>query len=68
VGTPDLYVWEVANALWKYHRFHSVPREQCHGALLQALELPDEYLGGPEFAPEVFALACELSLTAYDAR
>lgn len=67
VITPDLYVAEVCNALWKYRRAELVPMERCEQALEQILNLPDRIESSSALHLEAFALACRHLHPVYDA-
>lgn len=41
VAAPDLYVAEVANAIWKYRKADLIPLAQCEIILEQVVSLPD---------------------------
>ncbi len=63
---PQLFVPEVTNVFWKYHKFQTMTAEECTETLEQTLALPDELLDGRGLYREAFALACRLGRPAYD--
>jgi len=67
VLTPDLFVSEVCNALWKYRKAELLTREETDLALSRALALPDRF--EPAFAcyQEAFAIAERYQHPFYDA-
>jgi predicted nucleic acid-binding protein len=67
VITPDLYVAEVCNALWKYRRAELISIERCELALEQVLNLPDRIEPSSALYLEAFALACRHLHPVYDA-
>ena len=67
VITPDLYVAEVCNALWKYRRAELIPMERGEQALEQILSLPDRIESSSALYLEAFALACRHLHPVYDA-
>lgn len=67
VATPDLYVAEVGNALWKYRKGELLSMERCEQALDLALRLPDRIEPSSAFSLEAFALACRHRHPVYDA-
>jgi len=63
---PSLIANEVANALWKHHRFDGVPADTCQQALQRGLGCIDECIPDEELAADALALACHHSHAAYD--
>ena len=66
VLAPTLYVAELTNVFWKYHRYNSLPQETCETALAHGLELPDTLARDIELQREAFAMACLCDAPAYD--
>ena len=66
VIAPTLFISEVSNALWKYHRFTDLPLETCERCLEQAVALPDEFFSEKEFYREAFMLSCTADHPIYD--
>lgn len=67
VTAPDLFIAEVANALWKYHTFGLLPMVHCEVALQRATDLPDRIESSAALQVEAFALACRQRHPVYDA-
>lgn len=67
VSAPDLYVAEVANAIWKYHKADLIPMARCEQILEQAVSLPDRFESSSTLCLEAFALACRHLHPVYDA-
>lgn len=67
VAAPDLFVAEVCNALWKYHRADLLSGERCEQLLSHALALPDRLEPAPALYLEAFAVACRHNHPVYDA-
>jgi predicted nucleic acid-binding protein len=67
VVAPDIFVAEVANAVWKYRKADLVSRERCELVLEQALCLPDRIEPAMDLYVEAFALACRHLHPVYDA-
>lgn len=67
VVAPDIFVSEVANAIWKYRKADLLPTERCEQALEQALCLPDRIEPAMDLCVEAFALSCRHLHPVYDA-
>lgn len=67
VIAPDLFVAEVANALWKHRRFDKFDALACEDALEKAIAIPDDFLSSAPLWREAFAVASDLGTTVYDA-
>jgi len=66
VLVPSLYTSELCNVFWKYHHFHSLPREACERAIMQGLALPDTVVNDHDLHREAFAMACLCRRPVYD--
>ena len=66
VVAPDLYCFEVANALWKYVRSRRVTLERGVTVYERALSLVDRLVGADELAKEALALAAVASQRVYE--
>lgn len=66
IETPDLYVAEAANAIWKEHRFGSMGKEESEKALDRIVGIPDQFVSGKELYREAFALSALAGRPAYD--
>jgi len=67
VITPDLFVSEVCNAIWKYRKADLIPMTRCEQLLEQALSLPDRIESSTALHIEAFALSCRHLHSVYDA-
>lgn len=65
--SPSLYLYETANALWKYHGLLGLELGELRLKLEQATGLLDETIPAEELFPEALRLACETSSPVYDA-
>jgi predicted nucleic acid-binding protein len=66
VLAPDLFVPEVVNAMWKYHRFEQWGLAVCDRTLESALSLVDVLVPSKELYGEAFLLARTARRPAYD--
>ena len=65
VIAPDLYVSEVANALWKY--LSSMPEGSIDVSIVEdAVELPDDLVASRSLYREAFSLSVRESHPVYD--
>ena len=67
VIAPSLFAYEVANALWKYHRLVKIKQRDLQERLLQAIALVDELVPARDLYQDALRLACEIESPAYDA-
>ncbi len=63
---PDLYVYELANAYWKYHQFEKIDEEICSKSLLAAISLPDDFVSFLKSGVDILSFSCATGLSAYD--
>jgi len=66
VLAPDLFVAEVVNTIWKYHRFEGMSMDVCDRTLEAGLGLVDALVPCRELASEAFLLARIARHPAYD--
>jgi len=66
VIAPTLYICEVTNAFWKYHRLEDMPQEQCESAIDLCIGMPDEYFSERDLFREAFQMACVAGRPVYD--
>lgn len=66
VPVPELFIAEVTNTIWKYHRLEGLELTTCQEALNAAVRLPDTIAGSLELCTEVFHLARSAGKPAYD--
>ena len=67
VMSPDLFVAEVSNAIWKYRKAGLLPLDRCETALEQALSLPDQLEASFGLHREAFVLAVRHLHSVYEA-
>lgn len=66
VIAPTLFITEVNNVFWKYHKFADYPYPDCERDIEQTIALPDEYINEIELYREAFKLGCTLDHPIYD--
>ena len=66
VISPSLYISEINNVFWKYHRFSTLSLTDCESKIEQAISIPDDYIDDSELYREAFSLACLLEHPVYD--
>lgn len=66
VMAPDLYLCEVANALWKYVAHESLSRDQAGQFLADARNLVDLRVAGDDLAEEALVAAVTYGHPVYD--
>ena len=67
VSVPDIFVAEISNAFWKYHRFNNLPQGECQNLIDQTLQIPDDFVFSLDLHQDAFALAADRGITVYDA-
>ena len=67
VIAPSLFIYELSNALWKYHKLLGTRRRDMQERLRQALALVDELVPAIELGSDALRLAVESDSPAYDA-
>jgi predicted nucleic acid-binding protein len=66
VVVPDLFVSEVSNAVWKMHRFGSVPRADADTLLDRSTRIPDESVPTDTLYRDAFIAAVAEKHPVYD--
>ena len=66
VIAPTLFISEVTNTVWKYHKLADFPYQSCEKALERALALPDDFINELDLYREAFKLSCTLNHPVYD--
>jgi len=66
VLAPDIYVSEVANALWKYARHGALEQNEALSLLAQARRLVDIRIAGEELIEEALIAAVSAEHPVYD--
>jgi len=66
VIAPNLFICEVSNTVWKYHKFADMPFKDCETSLQYIIALPDNFINEKEFFLEAFKLSCSSNHSVYD--
>jgi predicted nucleic acid-binding protein len=66
VLAPELFIPEVVNTIWKYHRFEGLGLDACDRALEAAIGLVDTFVSTKDIYGEAFLLARTARRPAYD--
>lgn len=66
VLAPYLFVSEVNNTFWKYHRLGGLSIRDCEQRLEQTLSLPDDFVNEMDIFREAFKQSCTSSQAVYD--
>jgi predicted nucleic acid-binding protein len=66
VHVPQLYVAELSNSFWKYHRLEGLDLDTCQKAVDRGLLLPDRFWDDRELRREALAMACACGTPVYD--
>ncbi|MCS6953161.1 MAG: type II toxin-antitoxin system VapC family toxin [Bryobacterales bacterium] len=66
VLSPDIFVAEVVNTVWKFHRFGNLELDLCEEGMERTLGLPDQLMSSRELYREAFHLARLLQHSVYD--
>ena len=66
VHVPQLYVAELSNSFWKYHRLEGLDIDICQKAVDRGLLLPDRFWDDRELQREALAMACACGTPVYD--
>jgi predicted nucleic acid-binding protein len=66
VITPDLYVSELTNTLWKYHKAKTLSKEQCLLYMQQGLRMVNSFVNAKEIWEEAFSEGINHNHSVYD--
>ncbi len=66
ITSPGLFIAEVNNVFWKYHKLADMPLDQCEKAIEFAMSLPDEFCDDQKLYKEAFSLSCKVGKPVYD--
>ena len=66
VLAPHLFVSEIANTFWKYHRYGGLSIRECEQRLEQAISLPDDLVDEMDILREAFKQSCTSNHVVYD--
>jgi predicted nucleic acid-binding protein len=66
VITPDLYVSELANTLWKHHKAKTLSKEECLLYMQQGLGMVNNFVNAKEIWEEAFSEGINNNHSVYD--
>jgi predicted nucleic acid-binding protein len=66
ISTPDLFVHEITNALWKINRIENHSPQECERLLHRSLLIPDEFITGNHLTELAFQFGQEFDHPTYD--
>ncbi|MBP7094801.1 MAG: type II toxin-antitoxin system VapC family toxin [Spirochaetia bacterium] len=66
VIAPDLFVADLSNVLWKYHRAGFLDHAECQERVTDGVELVDDFFGSMELWKEALAESIRHDHSAYD--
>jgi predicted nucleic acid-binding protein len=66
VIAPDLYVSELTNTLWKYHRANFLTKDECVHYIRDGLNYVDKFINSKEFWQEAFSEGINNNHSIYD--
>jgi predicted nucleic acid-binding protein len=66
VIAPTLFISEVTNTVWKYHKFADLSFKNCENSLEQIMAIPDDFIGEKDLFLEAFKLSCSSNHSVYD--
>ena len=66
VLAPDLYVSELTNTFWKYHRAKVCTKDECIQYILDGINLVNEFVNTRELWQEAFSESVSNGHSAYD--
>ena len=66
VVAPDLYVSELTNTLWKYHRAELLSRDECVQCIQDGINYIDRFIDSKELWQEAFSEGINNGHSIYD--
>jgi len=66
VITPDLYVSELTNTLWKYHKAKTLSKDECSLYMQQGLRMINSFVSAKEIWEEAFSEGINNNHSIYD--
>ena len=66
VLAPDLFISELANTLWKYHRANIFAKDECVQFIKDGLNCVDKFIDSKELWLEAFAEGVNNNHSVYD--
>lgn len=67
IAAPSLYLYEIANAMWKYYNFKALSMDVVQKTLADCSELVNEFIPASLFFQEASEMACKIKHPIYDA-
>ena len=64
--TPDLYVSELVNTLWKYHKAKTLSKDECSLYMRQGLGMINNFVNAKEIWEEAFSEGISNNHSVYD--
>jgi predicted nucleic acid-binding protein len=66
VIVPDLYISELTNTFWKYHRAKLLTEDFCHSKINEGIDLIDDFVNSNELWKEAFGEGIKNDHPVYD--
>jgi predicted nucleic acid-binding protein len=66
IVTPDLYVSELTNTLWKYHTHKKQPENKCIDYIKDGIDFIDKFIDSKEIWEEAFVEGINNNHSIYD--
>lgn len=66
VTAPDIFISEVSNVFWKYHRFDSLQKKIGEELIDKSIQLIDQFESSSTLYREAFNFACTTKHPVYD--
>jgi predicted nucleic acid-binding protein len=66
VIAPDLYVSEITNILWKYHKARVITHEDCIQFVQDGIDMVDDFIDAKELWKEALAEGIKNNHSIYD--
>jgi predicted nucleic acid-binding protein len=63
---PDLYISELTNTFWKYHRANIFTRDECMQYIQDGINYVDKFVNSKEFWQEAFSEGIHNNHSIYD--
>ncbi|MDR1589207.1 MAG: type II toxin-antitoxin system VapC family toxin [Oscillospiraceae bacterium] len=64
--TPDLYISELTNTLWKYHRANILTKDECIQYIQDGINYVDKFVNSKELWQEAFSEGINNNHSIYD--
>jgi predicted nucleic acid-binding protein len=66
VIAPDLYIVELTNTFWKYHRANILTKDECAQYIKDGINYVDKFIDGKELCQEAFSEGIKNKHSIYD--